>query len=221
MVGFAVGAVAGFLFFNKDATEKKIEISFAGAEVKLEATNTKEGLIENLDRLFLFDNNEFRSAVLGYLADNKRIFEVTDIRLLEPLEEVCPDNLQHRKLSDCLNLKENRVLKELRQRAIDRKPPFQYAHIEVNIGFPDGEPKEGGVFACENGQFPVGKKIEISDTNLSKRIERKVIGFYYCTSEKTVKLQLNKVDGKKLFGDILPTKKKGLASCQAQLAQYI
>ena len=208
-IGLVVGLVVCFLFVTRDATEKKIKIALRGAVVELEATNTKEGLIENLDRLF--NNDKIRSAVLGYLAHHWRIFEVTDMRLLEQLKEVCPDNLEHRELSACLNRKENRVLKELRQRAIDRKSPFQYAHIEVSIGFPNPEPKERGVFACENGQFPVGKKIEISNKDLSERIERKVTGFYTCTSDKIVKLQLNKVDGKKLFGEPLPTKKKGLA----------
>ncbi len=90
------------------------------------------------------------------------------------------------------------IIRKLRTRAFSRKGPFQYEAVKAQIGFSDKEPKEGKAFACKHRGF-FGTKIQISNLDNSKNIEREVTGYYLCPRRPFPDIQLNKSDGKHLF----------------------
>ena len=189
----------GYLFYSGKIGEAEISIP-GGTTVKLKGGG-KKSIIENIEALF--SDGKISQVVINYIADNKKIYKVTDHRNIDAFAQLCEaDNPI--KFSSCL--RGNPVLMELRRRSAKRLPPFQYETVLVDIGF--AESKDEFVTACKNGSFEQGSLVEISSPDFSKKIERVVRGYYNCTRKPYPDIQLNTKDRKEIFGDIWHENKK-------------
>ena len=192
--------------FFSGARKKELEISYKDAKVKLKSINDEKSLLEHFKNLI--ENEDIFNLLLDFLRREKNVYNATDRQLVEYLSELCHDDENYIKFSNCLN--EYEILRTLRGRAEKRQSPFQYEAIKVDIGFPHPEPNEGKVFACKNSPFQ-GHRIEILSKNLARRIEREVAGYYTCTRKPYPDIQLSQKDGQELFGNIDTPYKSGYA----------
>lgn len=127
-------------------------------------------------------------------SDKKKCF----IESIDQLTTDFPDNTDYKNFPKYLD--KNTNVNTLRDKCFQREKPFQHEFLEVRISFPDKQPKKGTFVTCDNSPF-LHKKIQISNLDFSKQIERKSLGpsGTKCTTE-SIMIQLNKKDGKKLFG---------------------
>ena len=163
-------------------------------------------MLENFK--YLTSNKDIFNIFLGFLKREKKVYHAIDEQLADYLSELCRDDDNYTEFSNCLD--KYKILRTLREKAEKRQSPFQYEAIEVDIGFPRPEPREGKVFACKNSLFQ-GHRIEILNKTLGIRIEREVAGYYTCTRKPYPDIQLSQKDGKELFGEINTPYKSGYA----------
>ena len=185
-----------------DPTDQTTEVMFGDFGLKIDTSQQQvdhRTLLENL-----FANDFGKAGLMSWLAD-KEIFSFDDARLAEALNErLCgpiPEQPLDQKIEasqDCADLP---VAADLRQLVDQKRVPFHYVGITVQVGIParEHQPRPGGANICADSELR-GKRVELTDPQTSNRIEIQPSGTYECTGfTRFPDIQLNFEDAQELF----------------------
>ena len=201
VVSFGLGLFVGTRG-PSDPTDQTTEVMFGDFGLKIDTSQRQvdhRTLLENL-----FANDFGRAGLMSWLGD-KDIFSFDDDRLTEALNKrLCvpiPEQPLDQKIKtsqDCADLP---VAIGLRQLADQKRIPFHYVGITVQVGIParEDQPQTGGAHICADSALR-GKRVELTNPLTSNRIEVHPSGTYECTGfTKFPDIQLSFEDAQELF----------------------
>ena len=175
-----------------------------GASIDVEADDMPQA--ELLDKMWA---NEFgRAGMLDWLFQ-RSVFQITDARLAEALEELCgdfPDTPLEDRVVKQQECADRTVAKALRALMRSRRPPFHYVGLQVRVGISLDEehrPANGYANACQESEL-LGRRIELTNPLNHKQVQVMATGRYPCSGMGiTADIQLNEVDASTIFDGAL------------------
>ena len=199
----AFGAGWGVCSITSDSSRQTMELTFPGGSgLKIDTTAPQIAHGKLLDDIFAQQFS--RDGLMGWLAD-KDIFSFGDVRLVEALNNrLCgsipgqPLDQKIRASQNCANLP---VAAGLRQLVSQKRVPFHYVGVSVQVGIParEHQPQLGWASVCEDSELR-SKRVELTNLRTPNRIEIQASGTYRCTGfTKFPDIQLSFKDALALF----------------------
>ena len=205
LVGFGAGWV--ICSMTSDSSRRTMELTFPGvAGLKIDISQPEIAHDKLLKDIFAQQFS--RDGLMGWLAD-KDIFVFKDERLVEALNkrlcDIIPEHPLDRKIKAAQDCAELPVSTSLRQLADQKRVPFHYVGIAVNVGVPEREdqPQIRQASVCANSALH-GERVELTNPRTGNRIDVQATGRYTCTGFTTYPdIQLTFEDARKLFSEPL------------------
>ncbi len=153
-----------------------------------------------------------REATLGWLKE-KDLFHYRDIGLAGRLGDAMPDATTHgngetldeRKARLEGAIAENPLIADLRGRARELQPPFQYIGKEIRVGVPSrNRPQSNVAYVAFGSEFD-GRVVEIWNPMNDKRLTVSAQGAFLPTAAVTVDFQMNRRQAVDLFDRVEQT----------------
>ena len=169
LVGF--GAGWGVCAMTSDSSRQTMELTFPGfAGLKIDTSQSEiahDKLLEDI-----YAQQFSRSGLMGWLAD-KDIFSLGDARLVEALNERLCESIPEEPLDQKIKASQNcanlPVATGLRQLVSQKRVPFHYVGVAVQVGIParEDQPRIGRASVCEDSELR-SKRVELTNPRTPK-----------------------------------------------------